>query len=177
MEENSDVTKKSVVLKWGAISGLIGIIVFVIQDFAGLAGDQTYGWVMMVIGIAIGVTLLIMAHKEFINGGDGFMSYGEGLGIGTLMSVVSSVISSIFTYIYVSFINPTYIDNIKEIQMMEMEKQGLTDAQIEQGMEMAGMFTSPIGMAIMGILGGVFMGFIMSLIVSAFTKKSRPEFE
>jgi len=177
MEENSDVSKKSVSLKWGAISGLIGIIVFVIQDFAGLAGNQTYGWVMMVVGIAIGVTILTMAHKEFINGGDGFMSYGEGLGIGTLMALISSIISSVFTYIYVSFVNPAYIDNIKEIQMMELEKQGMTDAQIEQAMQIGGMFTSPIGMTIMGIVGGVFMGFLMALIVSAFTKNSRPEFE
>jgi phosphatidylglycerophosphatase A len=177
MEENSDVSKKSVVLKWGAISGLLSIIFFVVQDVAGIAGDQTYSWIVMLIGIAIGVTVLVMAHREFINGGDGYMNYAEGLGIGTLMAVVSSIISSVFTYIYISFINTSYLDIIKEAQIMEMEKQGLTDVQIEQGMKMASMFTTPTGVAVMGILGGIFMGFIGALIVSAFTKKSRPEFE
>ena len=87
MEEKSDVSKRSVAIKWGAISGLLAIIIFVIQDFTGLAGNQSYSWIVMVISLAIGVTILIMAQKEFINGGDGYMTYGEGLGIGTLMAL------------------------------------------------------------------------------------------
>ena len=53
----------------------------------------------------------------------------------------------------------------------------MSDAQIEQGMKMAENFSGPTAMLIFGIIGGVFFGFIISLVVSAFTKKSREEFE
>jgi len=177
MEETQDVSKKSVVIKYGTISGLVGIILFIIQDFAGIAGNQEYSWLSTIISVLIVGTFIFLAQKEYINGGDGFMSYGEGLGIGTLMSLVSGIISSIFTFIYISYVNPAFLDNIREQQVIAMEEQGMSDAQIDQAMKMAETFTSPIAMAIFGILWAVFIGFVVSLLVSAFTKKSRPEFE
>lgn len=177
MEETTDVSKKSVAIKYGAIGGLIGIIFFVIQDFAGMAGNPDYGWVGIVFSILITSAIIFFAHGEFKKNGDGHMNYGEGLGIGTLVSLVSGIISSIFTYVYVSFINPTFVENIRQQQIIAMEEQGMSDAQIEQGMKVAENFSGPVAMAIFGLIGAVFFGFLVSLVVSAITKKSRPEFE
>lgn len=177
MEEKLKVSKKNVALKWGTVSGLIGIVIFVLQDFMGMAGNQTFGWAVMLLSFAIGVTILIMAQREFINTGDGFMGYGEGLGIGVLMALISSAISSVFAYVYVSFINTGYAGNIKEMQIMEMEKKGMTDAQIEQGMQILEMFISPTGMLFTSLSMGIFFEFLLALVVSAFTKKPRPKFE
>ncbi|MEQ9305719.1 MAG: DUF4199 domain-containing protein [Marinoscillum sp.] len=177
MEETKDVSMKSVAIKYGVIGGLIGIIFFVIQDFAGLAGDPDFGWVSMVISIAITAVIIALAQKEYKANGDQFMNYGEGLGLGTLLSVVSGLLSSVFTYVYVSFINPTFVENIRQQQIVAMEEKGLSDAEIEQGMKMAENFSGPTALFIFGLLGAVFFGFLISLVVSAFLKKSRPEFE
>ena len=59
---------------------------------------------------------------------------------------------------------------------MEMENQGMSDAEIEQAMSFAEVFMSPMGMMIMGLIMGVFFAFLASLIVSIFTKNSAPEF-
>ncbi|MTI21229.1 DUF4199 domain-containing protein, partial [Fulvivirga sp. RKSG066] len=58
-----------------------------------------------------------------------------------------------------------------------MQESGMSDDQIDQAMSMTETFTSPELMAVFGILGGLFFGFIISLIISAFTKNSNPELE
>lgn len=171
MEESSNITVKSVAMKWGVINGLLAIVLLMIIDFAGLIGNQAVGW----IGYVVFLVLLILAHKQFKSEGDGYMSYGQGLGIGTLASVISGIISSAFFYIYVSFINSGFIDIIKDQQIMTMEEQGMSDAEIEQAMGFSESFMSPVAMTIFSLLGAVFIGFIISLIVSAITKNTQPE--
>ena len=46
--------------------------------------------------------------------------------------------------------------------------------ELELGLEMTAKFVQPHWMLILGILGGTFMGFIYSLIISIFTKKDNP---
>ena len=170
-EEVQEASTKSVSIKWGMINGLISIIFFVVVDFAGQAGNQALSW----IGGVIFLVLLIFAHKEFKNDGDGYMSFGQGLGIGTLVALISSLISSVFTFIYVSFINTNFIDAIREKSIADMEAKGQSQAQIDQAMPFVEMFTSPAAMLIMGVLMGVLFGFIISLIVTIFTKNQDPE--
>lgn len=171
MEEVQEASTKSTAVKWGMINGLISIIFFVIVDFIGQAGNQSLSW----IGGVIFLGLLIFAHREFKSEGDGYMSFGQGLGIGTLIALISSLISSVFTFIYVSFINTNFIETLRELQIAKMEESGQSQAQIDQAMPFVDMFTSPGAMLIMGILMGVLFGFIISLIVTIFTKNQDPE--
>lgn len=166
------VTVSQIGLKYGIIIGLILIIYSMILEFLGLEWktQQTLGYITYVI-LIIGI---VLAHKAFKEGGDGFMSVGQGLGVGTLLSLIAGVLSSIFSFIYIKFIDDSMLEKIKDAQIEQMENQGMDDAQIEQAMEIAGKFTTPVAILIMGIVGMVFIGFILSLIVSLFTKKSNP---
>ncbi len=177
MEENEVIeedgpTLKSVAFKWGLINGVIGIASFIIYDMLDLVGESWVGF----IGSAIFIVLLVMAHNEFKKEGDGYMSYGQGLGLGTLASLVSALISSIFTFIYVSFINTALPGLLLEKQIQSMEESGQPQSQIDQAMPFLEMTTSPTAMLIFGVVFGVFFGFIISLIVSIFTKNQDPEF-
>ncbi len=170
VEESSTV--KSVSKKWGIINGLLSIAFFIIIDISGLAGNQSVSY----IGYLIFGVIVYLAHKEFKSEGDGYMSYGQGLGIGTLTMVISSIISSAFFFIYVSFLSNTFVEAIKEKSIMDMEDRGMSDAEIEQAMEFTEVFMSPAGMSIMGLVFAVFFGFIISLVISAITKNQSPEF-
>ena len=167
MEENS-VTTKQIALKYGLISGLIGIVYFVIINLI----DQGMNQSLSSVGFLILAVIIYLAHKAFKDEGDSHMSYGQGLGVGTLLSLVSSTIIGIFTFIYVSYINPEYIQQVLDLKRGDMEDQGLGDAQ---SMAIEKMVSSPVIMSIMGILTTVFVGFIISLIVSAITQNKRPE--
>ncbi len=124
----------------------------------------------MIVGI-------ILAHKHFKHQNQGFMSYGQGLAIGAITSAVSGVIGGVFTFIYFTFIDPGYMARVMELTRSRMEEKGMPDAQIDQAMALTEKFaTGPISM-VFAILGGLLMGFLVSLVISAFTKNSRPEFE
>ena len=169
------VTASQIGFRYGLILGLIYIIYSMILQFADMdiKTMQAFGYLNYVILIVA----IVLAHKAFKTGGDGFMSLGQGIGSGTLLSVVSGAISGIFSFIYIKFVDDSMLTKIKDMQIEEMEKRGMDDAQIDQAMQVAGMFMSPIAIAIMSVIAMAFFGFILSLIISLFTKKVNPSME
>jgi hypothetical protein len=105
------------------------------------------------------------------------MTIGQGIGIGTLLSLISGVISSVFLFIYLKFVDDSMLQMVRDEQIEKMSQQGMDDAQIEQAMEMAGKFMGPVAILIFGIIGSVLGGLILSLIISLFTKKANPAAE
>ncbi|MEM0939106.1 MAG: DUF4199 domain-containing protein [Bacteroidota bacterium] len=171
MEElTQQLSTKNITLKWGVINGLIGIIFFLLLDFIGQSNGPIR-WFGLIISFAI----VYLAHKSYKDEGDGFMSFGKGLGIGTLVSLIGAVINSLFTFIYVSFINTEYIEQAVEQATIDMENRGNTQAQIDQAIPWIERMTSPTTLLIFGIIGGLFLGFIVSLLVTIFTKNTNPE--
>lgn len=173
MEENEYVSPRNVGFKYGAISGVVGILSTVLQDV--LAMQQST--VFQVAGIVVLLGLLFLAHREYKSNGDGFMDYGQGVGIGFWFGLISSAISSLFLFVYVKFISTGFLDAIREQQVIALEERGLSDAEIEQALKMSEAFSGPTAMLIFGLVGGTLISVIAALIVSAFTKKARPEFE
>lgn len=171
MEENLQPSTRSIGFKYGLILGLISIVLFIVFDFAGLSTNSWARWV----GIIPTIALIFMAHKAFKDDGDGFMSYGQGVGIGAWLSMLSALVSSVFTMLYIMFINPSYMDAAKQEQIQQLEEQGMTDAQIEQAMSFAEMFMSPGAILIFGLIGGTIIGVIISLIIAAITKEDNPQ--
>lgn len=169
MEERASI--KSVGIKWGLILGILSIAFFMVGIALGDPNMTALRWLSILVIIGV----IVMAHREYKNNGDGFMTYGQGLGLGTLVAAVSSVISAIFSYVYIKFIDDNFLANTREMQIQEFERQGMSDEQIEMAVEMSSRFTTPEMILVIGIVFGIFIGFIISLIVSAFTKNSNPE--
>ncbi len=156
--------------RWGLYLGLVLIAWSVITIIAGMEGNDYMGYAtyLFIIGG------MVMAHKEFKENGDGYMSYSQGLGIGTLVTLISGLISVAFSYIYVKFIDDSLIEIIKDKQLEGMQEQGLSDAQIEQALEISGSFMVPEVMFPLALVFMVFFGFIIALVVSAITKNANP---
>lgn len=159
-------------LKYGLILALITIGYSLILHLVGLATNR---WLPALLGIVFFAVICYMGHKAFKEGGDGFMSYAQGLGMGVVIALVSGLLGSIFSVIYIKLIDDSVMEAAMQEQIEKMEDQGMSDAQIDQAMEMAAMFQTPVMMVIFGLLWSVFIGFIISLIVSAITKNSNPE--
>jgi zinc transporter ZupT len=161
-----------IALKWGVISAVITIIYSVVLFMTGQhLKNQALSYVSYVFLLGG----MILAMKEYRSLNNDFMGFGEGLGLGTLLSAVSSLISSIFSFLYITFIDPTIMQQINDMQREQMESRGMTQEQVDQAMEMVSKFTSPGMIFIIGVLGAIFFGFILSLIVSAVMKKDKPE--
>lgn len=154
-------------LRYGIISALVGIGWSLVRMVMGINifGNDWTSW----IGLLITIVLIVLAHKYFKDSGDGFMSYGQGLGITMVMVAVSMVISGIFMYVYV-MIDPATFEGFLEQNREQMASRGQTDEQIEVAIEWTKKLFWPIF-----IFFGLLWGLILGLIVSIFTQKKNPE--
>ncbi len=170
MEEKTTSVGK-VSITYGLILTVISIAFTMVIDIVGLTGNQAVQY----FGLVIFIVLTVLAHREFKKKGDGYMSYGQGLGIGTLIALVSSVLGSIFFYFYMTSINKSYISTLLKLQREKLEESGKYGSELEQMMEATEKFMQPVTMVIMALVVGFLFSFIVSLILAAITQKKRPE--
>ena len=168
----SEVTPRSAGIRFGLIGAVLSIVYFLILSVAGLAGTQgVWSW----IGYLITAAVIFFAHKYYKENADGFMSYSQGIGISAWIGMVSAVISSIFMYIYIKFVDTTFIETMKQTQLDAMQQKGMSDQQIDQTMKFASMFMTPEAMFLFALLGGFIATIIIGLIVTIFTQKKNPQ--
>ena len=170
--KESLVTTRSVGVKFGLIMAAVSVAYFMVLSVSGVDMTQGLGrWASVVINIVI----IFLAHKSFKDNGDGYMSYGQGFTIGFWMSLISSAISSAFTWVYVKFVDTSFIQTMLEKQEEAMVERGMSDEQVEQAMEMTAKFMTPESMLIFGLIGGIIVLLIVTAIVGIFTQKKNPE--
>lgn len=160
----------SIATKYGLIQGVISFVIFLVGAIAGIRQN----WVTTVVGIAILVALMVLAHWEFKKTHDGMMKYSQGLGSGTLLAVVGAVVTSILVFLYVKFINTGYFAAALRLQQENLTQRGITGAQAQQAMAVTSAIMTPVGIVVTSLISGAIVGFIVALIVSIFTQKGDP---
>ncbi|EAY24754.1 DUF4199 domain-containing protein [Microscilla marina] len=174
-EEMEPYTVKSAGLKYGLYLGVVSIVLSVLQ-FMAMGGSGSY--ILMGASVLIAVIAIVFAHNEFKRNNEGFMSYGEGLGIGVLVSIISGTISGAFGILYRTVIDPNFNQKVLESTRRTLEDAGTyNEAQIEQVLEMSQKFSTPGVSLLIALLSSAIVGLLMSLIISAITKNTRPMFD
>lgn len=166
-------TVTATALRYGLLTGLVSIVFSFILITTNQVGNAALGFVPLVIAIAG----IVLAQRDFRARNGGFMSYGEGVSIGALLSLVSGLLSTVFSYVY-RFIDPSMLEQVTEQMRTKFEEAGtMSDAQIDQAIAMSQKFsTGPVGFVI-GIVGAAVIGTILSLLISAILKNAKPEFD
>ncbi|MFD1140612.1 DUF4199 domain-containing protein [Larkinella insperata] len=170
MEEKPSTARLA--LKWGLISGVVFMVYTTIINLTGQFANQSLSWLSLPISVAI----IVLAMREYRTLNGGFMSFGEGVSLGTLVSVISGLISITYNQIYTSFIDPTIRQQIMDNAREQLESRGMTDEQIDQAMEFTEKLQSPGLQFLIGVLVAAFFGVIISLIVAAFMRRNKPPF-
>jgi Protein of unknown function (DUF4199) len=168
MENNEiqSVTTRSVGLRFGLISAVVSIVLFIIP---AVIGQNPFKGVWNWVGMVVGIGIVVFAHKSFKDDGDGFMNYGQGIGIAFWMGLVSTLIVVGFMYVYINFIDANPFELFMEQQQEEMAAKGTPENIIETSTEWTRKLFWPIAL-IMGLLGSI----VIALIVTIFTQKKDP---
>ncbi len=127
------------------------------------------------IVLAVGLFWSVISFRNKHLGG--FIEYKTAFGAGFYTGLFASILAAIFTYIYVTAIDPGLIDEIliqAEEQMLE-QNPNMTDEQIEQGLAMTETFTSPVMISVWAFLGNLVISTILSLIIAIFAKRENKE--
>ncbi len=137
-----------------------------------VAGMIAVNWVSYV-GYAILLGGLIFGTIKFRDEySGGFISYGRALGFGTLTSFFAALISGIFAYVFYALLAPDALNELRvaaEINILE-SNPNVTDQQLDLAVRMI----NPLMMALTYLFSYTFIGFIFSLVTSAFLKRKDP---
>ena len=162
-------------MNYGAVLGLILILIALLSWLLGI--DEEESIVPSIINNIVIIGFLyysILQFRDKIN--NGFISYSESLKLGTTVAFFSSVIMAFYTFIYISYLNTDMMANIMymtEQAVLESNPE-ISDEELDLALQMTGKFTQPHWLMIMGVLGGTFMGFFYSAIISFFVKNNDP---
>lgn len=167
-------TQVKVAMNYGTLSGLSGVVVFLLFYFMGTdIQSKLPQW----IGYIILVVFMIMGIKSYRDEDlGGYISYGRSLGTGTLIAIFAGIISAIFSVLFFNFIAPEMTQRILESAQESMTERGMSEDQIETAMAYTQKFMTPFWLFTFSVVSAAFIGFIFSLIISIFTRKEQNTF-
>ncbi|MFY9151521.1 MAG: DUF4199 domain-containing protein [Prolixibacteraceae bacterium] len=170
MEQKSTFWRTAMI--YGLYIGVVIMLFSVILYVTGQTQNTTLGYLSFLIyGAAIVVAQILYRNREM----GGYITYSQALGFGVAIMLFSGIVTALYTIILYSFIDPTLVDQMKAMQEEAMLQKGMSEDQIEAAMAIASKMMTPAWMSIMGLLGSVFIGTIISLISSVFIKKQPNE--
>ena len=166
MEENVNVWKTN--LNNGLIMGLVGIVYTLIIYFLNLTFNQYQGIVFYIIQIVLVYFLLKTYRDNFMHGQ---ITYGQSVGAGVIIYLYYAIIMAIFTYILYTVIDTGLVTKQLAFFEQKMVDKGTPQAAIDAAMSMQTKIMKPAIMAPLSIFGTMFLGVIITLLVSIFIKK------
>ncbi len=172
--ETQQASLKKIAINYGLMLSLITIAVSVIVYVMGMTYDQP--WWQSAINFIAMTAIIVYAIKAFKADNGGFLSLGEALKVGLAIALVAGLIGSVFTYIFVEFIEPNFVENMLIVTQERMIEQNpsMTEEQMDMAMGMTEKMLSPTIMIAIGIIASLFFGFIISLIAGLIMKQPRP---
>jgi len=162
---------------YAVILTISGAVMRLLMYFTGyetekLAVGQHAGWLGLIIMIVV-LFLGIRAIREESPGK--YLSYGNGLGSGVLISLFAGLMSGVYNFIHLKFVNTQFVDYQLELIKLQWEKAGMSSAQMEQAEGVTRMMMGPIAQGIMTVVMTVIIGLVASLILAAILKRPAPE--
>ncbi|POY37857.1 hypothetical protein C3K47_04820 [Solitalea longa] len=160
-------------LKYGLYMGL-GIIIFsLIMYTMSVPLDSKLYYVQYVIYIAA-IWFGIKYHRDHDLGG--YITYGRGLGCGTLIALIGGIIGAIYSVVLFKYIDPDLVNQIFAAQEKSMLENGQSQEQVDQAINISKKFMTPVMMGTIGVVVSLFSGFIVSLVVAFILKKEKAMF-
>ncbi len=157
-------------LRYGLILAAVGIIGSVLQFMTNMKWIQ---WITTIVNIAI-LIYAVREHQRHDLGG--FISFGRVFSFTMAANAISGAVGSIFNYVYVNFINPNVMEDIIAQIRSESERNNTPEEAVQMAVDYTTwMFTSVGGIGVMFMVVLIF-GAIISVILAAILKRSRPLF-
>jgi hypothetical protein len=162
---------------YGLILAVAAAIVTLTLYFLGFHSDPakltTGQWIGGIVMLVVSITVTAMgikARRNEVQPPQPF-GYGSALGAGTLITLVATFLSTVFNFVYMTFINTAYGEVMLQAQMDKLQAKGLSGAQLDQAEKMTRIMMGPVPSAIFGFIFIFIFGFIISLILAAFLKR------
>ena len=116
----SSVSMQPVIIKWGLISAVFSIISQLISSMVGF-GSMTL--VISLLSFAVGIYIMVMAVKADRDDQlGGYASFKRVFMLTFSVIMISTIISQVFNFVYINYINPSAAEAALEAAKAMMEK-------------------------------------------------------
>lgn len=167
---------QKIALKWGLILAGIAIVLSVAStQTMSPDGVGVIGTVISLLSFAAQIAIGVLAVREFRTLNGDAATLGEGFKTGFFTYAISSVISSIFSYINAAFIDPDLPQRMVDMTLGQLEANpAVQEGQMAMFEKIYGAMFSPGGQLLTGLIGGLIIGAIVALIIAAIMKREAP---
>ena len=171
----SEVSFLPVVRKYGLIMAAVSIIMTLVTSIIGMSNFALMALIGL-LAIAIMIIVPVLGLKEHRNNElGGLVSFGRAFLVCISILAVSVVLAAIFNFVYMNFINPGYVETMKEGTREMLEKFNAPEEQIEKSLEPLDQMKTMSGNLI-SIAKSLGLSAVISLIIAAIMKRNRPIF-
>ncbi len=169
---NSNTPIWNTALRYGAYCGGIMVAMSLLTyladvDMMSVSGMLILYGSILVVGFAMAA--LAMRHqRDQLDGA--IISYTKALSVGILVILIGMIISSFWNYVLVNFIDPEYVNRLKE-QFIATWGESIPEESLDEalaGFDKTGDLLETIKNS---LIGGTIFGLIIGLITAAFMKR------
>ena len=169
MEEKAKAPFWKPALIYGAIVGFVSILIGIVLYIMDLSTKSWVGWVSGLITLAVLIYCLIAYRNEYLGG---FASYGQIFLMAVMIGIVSTILSTIYSYILMGIIDPELLDKMKLVgEERIMNNPRVPESYHDIALERLDKQFTLKRILIMGMIMGPVLNAIFGLIAAAFIKK------
>ena len=141
--ENQKASVQKIAMNYGLLLALATIVLSVIVYVMGMHLESP--WWQSLLNFVFMITAIIYGLKAYKNEGDGYLTISEALKTGLAISLVAGIIGSIFTYLFVTFIEADFIPQMLEVTQTNLinDNPQMTEAELEMAMGITEKFMTP----------------------------------
>ena len=151
----------------GIVLGLlVGVWMFVVGA-AGWYRNPDMGWLFNVGAIVIEIGALIWGLKQTAAAG---RRYGGQILAGLSICVIGGLIIVLVSLVWSGLVFTDVFDVMYDMAADRMADQGMGDQEIDEMLAATAFMRTPLAQALMGLIGTLVTGLILSLIVAAFLR-------
>lgn len=160
----------------GCVLGVVGMIInFISYSLSDpLHPNILMGILLFAVGMGLNILVMIFALKNWRDLNGGYIKYGKAFGYTAIMGIYSAILISIFTLLYVTVINPAFIETQLDATRQMYENMNIPDSQVEMSMSFANRFMTPVFMTVSALFVVYIGAIIDGLIAAAIAKKDPP---
>ena len=172
MEENVKAPFWKPALIYGLILGLVTVFLSLVFYFIGMSTESWTNWVTFLVTLVLLVYLMIQYRNTYLGG---YATYGQ-IFLMVLVSagVVSTIIGTLYQYLFFTVIDPGMVEQIKIIaEERVMSNSRIPESMYDDILEKIEKRTTVAYMVKMSLIFGPVINAFIGLIVAAFLKKEK----
>jgi hypothetical protein len=172
-EKNEKSLKARFVLNQGTYMGLALAAVYLFVHLVGMMDSFLQNVLSWIVFIGFIHFSMVRYRENFLGG---YLSYGQGVWMGTRMGMLAGIIIGAWMFLYMKVINPGFTEELI-VQMQETYlAMGMSENEVAQMEDLFTLVTNPVLMIFSGIFGVGFTALIFSLIIAIFQRRKDDPF-